>query len=124
MTLPLFSQSWLSVLLFILFALIICIGSVQTFRKHVQRKSDFMLHSLIPLGMAALSFSVIGLIKNYMVSLQHVDAAGEMTKLKLAHAVVHGSLGGAPYVILGLLCLGISYIFMYINQDKTDKSFS
>lgn len=83
-----------------------------------------MLHSLIPLGMAALSFSIIGLIKNYVVALHFADATGEMTKLKLAHAVVHGSLGGAPYVILGLLCLGVSYIFMYINQDKSGKMFS
>ena len=118
MTLPLFSQSWLSVILFLLFGAIIGLGSYQTFRKHMLRQPDLKLHSLIPLGMCALSFSTIGLIKSYMTAFYHVDSYSEMTKMKLAHAVVHGSLSGAPYVILGLLCLGISYLFMYLNQNK------
>ncbi|ELR70469.1 hypothetical protein C900_03723 [Fulvivirga imtechensis AK7] len=48
--------------------------------------------------------------------LQAADAAGEMTKIQLAHALVHGSLAGAPFPILGLLCLGLSFVFKYINQ--------
>lgn len=119
MTLPLFTQSWISLLLYLLLILIVGIGTYQSARRHFMNKSDLLLHSLIPLGMASLSFSMIGLIKNYVMAFKVADAGGELTKIELAHAVVHGSLNGAPYVILGMLSLGISYIFRYINQENS-----
>ncbi|WP_040496933.1 hypothetical protein [Fulvivirga imtechensis] len=116
MTLPYPVSSWISVVLYLCLFLIFGIGLWQSLNKHLFRKPGLSGHSLVPLGLTALTFGVIGLVKGYMDVLQAADAAGEMTKIQLAHALVHGSLAGAPFPILGLLCLGLSFVFKYINQ--------
>ena len=116
MTLPYLATSWISIVLYIFLFLIFGIGLWQSVDKYIFKRSKLSTHSLVPLGLAALTFGFIGLIKGYMDALQAADAVGEMTKIQLAHALVHGSLLGAPYPILGLLCLGLSFVFKYVNQ--------
>lgn len=118
MTLPHVTTSWISVVLYCLLIFIAGMGLWQSIRMHLQHKSGFLLHSLVPLGMVALAFSFIGLIKSYTTAFELADSTGEMTKIELAHTVVHGSLNGAPYMILGLLCLGLTYFFKYLNPAK------
>lgn len=114
--LPLFSASWISIVAYIMLVLIVGMGTWQFFSKQFVKKARFLSWSLVPLGLASLSFSLIGMIKSYVVAFHAADAVGEMSKVQLSHAIVHGFLNGAPYPILGLLCLGISFVFKYINQ--------
>lgn len=116
MNLPHFTTSWLSILMYFMLLLIVGLGVWQFVNKYVLKKPPVLSKSMVPLGFAALAFGLIGIIMSYMTTLEAADAAGKLTKIELAHALVHGSLDGAPYPILGLLCVAISFLLYYINK--------
>ena len=114
MHIPPIFDSWLSVLLYFLFLFIIGKG-IQQFVKI--RFGDFdpqhdKIRSTVPLGAAAVAFGFLGHFRGASQALDAIEAAGDISPSLLANALGHSG----SYPVLGLLCLGLSFVFKYLNQ--------
>jgi hypothetical protein len=114
MRFPSLLQSNVSLLLYVLLAYIVIMGTWQFIKSRYLLKpgESMRLRSLIPLGLAAAAFGFIGLFMEYSDAFEAIEAAGDISP-----TIVAGALKAVwTYPVLGLLTLAISCVFRYVNQ--------
>ena len=114
MVLPFPTSTWVAALMYILLIYIMYMGIWQfrTVRIRKTRGHPFFMGSLVPLGALILCLGFLGHVMNIRMAFEAIEAARDISPTLVATNLKNSF----DYVILGLLSLGLSFLFKYINR--------
>ncbi|MFY0599149.1 MAG: hypothetical protein JXR03_05725 [Cyclobacteriaceae bacterium] len=110
MNLPPLFEIGFSSMMYLILIYIFFMGLYQYYKVKV-KKEDFD-RSFISLGALALIIGVIAYIQSIRDIFDAIAAAGDISPSLIAA----GLSNTYSYPTLGLICLGLAYLFRYINQ--------
>ena len=89
---------------------IIYVGVRQYYYVHFQQRS--VRNTLVWLGAFGMVLGIIAFLNKYRQAMSMIEEAGDISP-----ALVAGAISGAiTYLILGLVILGVSFLFKHLNQ--------
>jgi hypothetical protein len=109
-------ESPVAVILYMFLLLIVFVGGWQfiQIRYLLKEGETLRFRSVVPLGWAAVALGFVGLFLQYSTAFEAIEMAGDISP-----AIVAAAMRPAfSYPMLGFLCMAISYIFRFVNQDE------
>ena len=100
--------------LYALLAYILIVGIIQFvyLQRGKRLEHPLLKRSLVSVGAVTLIVGVLGYINNQQVAMDTIAIAGDISPSLVAAGMSHGY----PLISIGLVGLGLSFVFKYLNQ--------